>query len=896
MADSTNQWQVETQNNASRAMAALAIAIPITLSGKDANGVEFTEKTRTIVIDRRGGKIATKCDLSPGSELTLYNPIVGQTGRIRVVSVGEKRAGEEPCEVGVQLLGSENIWGIDFPSPDRQENGLQAPPLKVHSSRTAPEAASSPGPSAAPRFAVPDAGPSPRRANTSRPAPSLAAARVRIPQPSPSPVAVATLAPPVEESDAAIEATQTRLITQRKETAGEKEARFFPERAGESSRSSSLPRQSNPPFAAKNLERGKSSVDERVKRLEGGLHACCTKMQQVGAEVEELKHAVQNEMGKALRQVQESRPKVVELAISDLEKKVREEIDSLAEELIDLTQKRVQEQVAAALEPLIQGALERVYSVADEQSARAGEGNQALLSRLNQEGQTQLDHMLQSATSEFQKELHQISGTTLAAAQAEITQARSKSAAGFEAQLQETAGEVEESAAKQMQKQAEDALILLGEELKTCGKNVKAEMEERLSGASRSALDSVSSAADFALQEFQLRLAKHAETSVDNCTRRLEESLMNGEGEQGRSALSHYRKALEQEIAEPLARMKTDLAQALQDVSEKAARQASALNDLRKAVEEESLQTLANVKTAATQAIGEVSGQIERQVNASKELCGEVLEESARTLAQAKSEATQAIREVSEQAGRDVEALNNLRNSLVEEAAQALPRFQQDLEQVMGEVANQVQQQVNMLCSLVNLIEKESAQVFSQVKNDLAQALAESSLVAEQQMKSTRAAFSDWETRMGSRLESQLQQLEGKTRASLETLQKQSEEFLKSTGEKLRRESQALPEQIEASLKEAAGNIEQNWLARIRGIQRQAADEILEASITQLGKQLQDNLDLFSEELKLKQEQATSGIAEAFRNKIVEVLSVLQSPPGNAPPPEQVPSPDTPNV
>ena len=83
MADSTNPWQVGTQGIAGRAIAPLAIAIPITLSGKDANGVEFTEKTRTIVIDKFGGKIATKCVLSLGSEMTLHNPIVGQTARIR---------------------------------------------------------------------------------------------------------------------------------------------------------------------------------------------------------------------------------------------------------------------------------------------------------------------------------------------------------------------------------------------------------------------------------------------------------------------------------------------------------------------------------------------------------------------------------------------------------------------------------------------------------------------------------------------------------------------------------------------------------------------------------------------------------------------------------------------
>ena len=394
MADSTNPWQVGTQGIAGRAIATSAIAIPITLSGKDANGVEFTEKTRTIVINRFGGKIATKCVLSLGSEMTLHNPIVGQTARIRVVWVGEKRAAEEQYEIGVQLVGSQNIWGIEFPSYDRQESALPAPRLKILSPRMPAGAASSPGQPTALEFAVPDASSSLKPAETGRTGPSLTPPTMQTPQPSPLPV-----------------------------------------------------------------------VEEHVKTLEGDLQACRTEMQQLVAELEELKHAVKDEMGKTLREVQENRPKIVELAMGDLEMKVREEIDSVTDELIDLTQRRVQEEVAADLEPLIQGALERVYSVAEEQSARAGEGIQGQLSRLIEEGQAQLGRMLQSTTSEFRKESHHISGTTIASAQAEIATAWSKSAVGFEAQLQNTADEVAEAAAKQLQKQAEDTLLLLGEEL-----------------------------------------------------------------------------------------------------------------------------------------------------------------------------------------------------------------------------------------------------------------------------------------------------------------------------------------------------------------------------------------------------------------------------------------------
>src|SRR5208337_3397482 len=413
MANSTNLWQVGTQGVSGRAIATLAIAMPITLAGKDANGVEFTERTRTIVIDRFGGKIATKCVLRRGSEMTLHNPIVGQTARIKVVWVGDKRAADELYEIGVQLVGSQNIWGIEFPSYGRQESTLPASRLKIHSPGMPAGAASCPRQPTALKFAVPDSSSSLKPGETGGTAPS---------------------------------ATPPTMQTQQ----------------------STL-----------------SIVEEHVKTL------------------------------------------------------------------------------------------------------------------------------------------------------------------GFEAQLQKAADQVAETAAKQLQRQAEDTLLMLDEELKTSG---------------------------------------------DNCTKRLEESLAKAENEQEKQALNRFRKALEQGCTEALARMKSDLAQALQAASEQAARQAGALNDLRQAVEENSLQTLAKVRGAATQTIGEISGQIEGQANALADLREAVQEESTKTLAKAKSDANQAIREASEQVARDTEALDGLRKSLVEESARALPKFQEDLGRAMGEVTDQVQQ------------------------------------------------------------------------------------------------------------------------------------------------------------------------------------------------------------
>jgi hypothetical protein len=555
MAQATDHPQVATQNNAGRVSSALAISIPISISGKDANGVEFTERTSTVLITRRGGRIATKCDLALGSEMTLHNPILEQTARVKVVWMGERGSEEEVREVGVESLESCDIWGIDFPSCDRQETARQAP--------------------------------------------------------------------------------------------------------------------------------------QPVARKEGGLEAYRGQMQELVAQLEEFKHAVKEEMSKVLRQVQGSRQRLVELALSDLKAKVEEEIESVGEELVGLTQKRLQEKVALAVEPLTQKVRTQVQAVAEERLVRAGEGVQELLSRLVQEEQAQLSRKLQSMASEFRGELGRASSAAIASAQAEIAQARSRSADGFEARLEETADQVAESAARQLRKQSEDSLLLFNEELKTSG---------------------------------------------SGCLKRLEESLSKTEGEQQRSARSAFRKVLEQESAEALARLKCDLAQALQDVAEQAARQASALQGLRKAVEEESLQTLANLKMAATQAVEEVSSKVERQVNALRKLGGEV-----------------------------------------------------------------------------------------QVRH------------------------------------------------------------------------QALPDQIEAVPKIVAGMSERNWPERAQGKMPQGAEEILQGVSIQLGQQLKESLASFRAELKLKQEQAANGIAESFRSKIFEALSVFGPSPGRRLSSAEATSPNTPD-
>ena len=196
------------------------------------------------------------------------------------------------------------------------------------------------------------------------------------------------------------------------------------------------------------------------------------------------------------------------------------------------------------------------------------------------------------------------------------------------------------------------------------------EAEERFLTGGGLVPNAVSTSLAHALEQFQLRLGERTETFSDNF-KKLEESLAEAEAERQKTALSSFRKALEQECAEALAKMQSDFAQVPRGVSDPAAQQASSLNDLPSAVEEGPLQTLADMKDAAPEPIPEIPGPIERLENMSHYLSEGVQGESPKPFTNAKSEAHQAIPEVSKPEEWDVEAINDLRKSQVGESAPA---------------------------------------------------------------------------------------------------------------------------------------------------------------------------------------------------------------------------------
>jgi len=80
------------------------------------NGLAFSENTWTIGVNQHGARISTTYRLSVGDEVTVGNPVLGQSAKARVIRVAEEGRG---FEVGLELSEPQDVWGGNTP-----ENGV----------------------------------------------------------------------------------------------------------------------------------------------------------------------------------------------------------------------------------------------------------------------------------------------------------------------------------------------------------------------------------------------------------------------------------------------------------------------------------------------------------------------------------------------------------------------------------------------------------------------------------------------------------------------------------------------------------------------------------------------------------------------------------------------------
>jgi hypothetical protein len=123
-------------------------AVALTVTGVDALGRSFAERTCTSIVSCHGGRYQSKHYVRRSEWVTLEvlcpdSARAGHRVRGRVTWIQRPRAAGEPFQFGVELEVSGNFWGIAscpqdwFPFPEGA--GPKAPPAEVVPESTSPE-------------------------------------------------------------------------------------------------------------------------------------------------------------------------------------------------------------------------------------------------------------------------------------------------------------------------------------------------------------------------------------------------------------------------------------------------------------------------------------------------------------------------------------------------------------------------------------------------------------------------------------------------------------------------------------------------------------------------------------------------------------------------------------
>jgi hypothetical protein len=93
----------------------IEINIPIEVGGIDCMGIQFFDRTHTLMVSRTGGKISLERMVAPEQEVTIRCPATGLEADARVLGQTEK-VGETYSYIVKFLDEKSHIWDITFPS------------------------------------------------------------------------------------------------------------------------------------------------------------------------------------------------------------------------------------------------------------------------------------------------------------------------------------------------------------------------------------------------------------------------------------------------------------------------------------------------------------------------------------------------------------------------------------------------------------------------------------------------------------------------------------------------------------------------------------------------------------------------------------------------------------
>jgi hypothetical protein len=110
--------EAQAEQNARRRSDRVSLTLLLEVAGKDANGHEFTQASRTLLINRTGAVIVLQRELAAEQELQVKRQAPSEAhrqGRARVV--GQFGHQKDGFLYGIEILEDNNdLWGIEFPA------------------------------------------------------------------------------------------------------------------------------------------------------------------------------------------------------------------------------------------------------------------------------------------------------------------------------------------------------------------------------------------------------------------------------------------------------------------------------------------------------------------------------------------------------------------------------------------------------------------------------------------------------------------------------------------------------------------------------------------------------------------------------------------------------------
>jgi hypothetical protein len=846
MAAPVKQSKTEAEGATRRRSTRLAIAIPITINGKDSAGRAFKENSRTVVINKHGAKILTFHQLAIGAELTIENRALGRTAKATVVWQGEQPAPKDPMEVGIQLSQAENIWGIEFPPDDWQEG--------PSAGRVSQKPGSAPSPSPPP--------------GTPTLVPSAAPKVPPVPRPTVPPVFIAP-PPPLptvtpEFLDSAVQASLARFTRQIEDTVNTQFRQFEGRTASLTQQIGFQAQATLQDVANRQEERLAQEFEQQFSSLEQRLQAARADMETLLGRLEGLRQTTQAEVERAERNIQTASFSALQVATEELGEKVRKELEAASANFAEETRQRVEAAGSAAVE-----------TFSKEASAR--------LTKLGEDYLVMLAPELAARRAQFEQTLVEV---------------QQRGGREILERLQAAADESLDAAANDLQKQASDALLLLTDELKTAGRVLVDEARRELTAVTQEASETISKQAEVAkhstaeLEAARKLAVEEASQQLAAVTREASETIskQTEAAKHSTAELEAARKLAVEEASQQLVAVTREASGTISKEAEAAKHSTAELEAARKLAVEEASQQLAAVTREASETISK-QAEAARVSTAELEIASRhAVEEARKQLAAVTREVLDAVSKDTRAAQLSTAALDAAGKAAIEQTREQLATLARETMEMLTEEARALakeypvhvrktlqdfqdqrtreledqlhkaleKQRQAVLKQVQKVGEEVAGQAVIQVRSKCEQVVKEITGDLEKHRGATTAALKDWDEQARARLERLV--------AGLSTVMT----------EKMRQESEALVKDFQGRLQQAARTFQDENVREIDEKLKESTLKQIEEFAAEFDKRTAENLELVSEQLKEKQEQAVEEATEMFRTTIGQMFASLQ--------------------